>query len=276
MKFTSFPHLIGALLISASTLGADELPILTEKPWEGVWVGYEEREFDYAIGGKEGAAKIYLKVKSKGEMERISLFRALDVHFVLEEEIGGKWQKRSVEKDGFETTQAASVDAEKFELIATHKGGTKIKVVHELDGEEIKISTSIVETESKNPLRAGVEVVIPDLYRIREEIEERELKKKLKGDEIRAVGIDGKKFKFDLHDEVNLGDEKVLAKGAAEFSVESKNLAKKTISLSSEVAKTGKILFDQRKSLHEGFKATWYPAETAAGKPVPQLVIEIE
>lgn len=275
MKFNSFPLLVGAAMISGSALNAEELPILTDQPWVGIWIGYEERDFDFGVGGK-GVGEVYLKQRNKGEMERISLFRTLKVHYILEEEVGGKWQQRTMEEDGFETSQPASEEAEKFEFIASYKGGTKVKVVHELDGKEIKISTSIVETESKNPIRAGVEVVFPDLYRIKEEIEERELKKKMKGDEVRAIGIDGKKFKFDIYEEVNLGDEKVLAKGAAEFSLESQNLANKTIILSSAVPKTGKVFFEQRKSMHEGFNATWYPEKTAEGKPQPQFVIEVK
>lgn len=268
--------LVGAVFALSCPLTADTLPVLTEKPYLGRWVGYEEKDFDFSIAAKNFHGEIFLKQKSRDGMKRITEFRVIKLQYVLEEEVGGKWQRRSVEPDGFETTQAASIEVEKFAVIASYKGGTKVKVTHELDGEEIMVSTEILETESKNKLRAGVEVVFPDLYRLKKDPEERELKKMMKGDEVVAKTSKGKKLKFELYEDVNLESEKALAEGALEFSLESQNLAKKTIVMTSEVAKTGKIFFRQKSTLHQGFGAVWYPESVTDGKPTPRLVIEIE
>lgn len=285
LEKSSFPNLWGmktflaaASIASLAIVGpavSAELPVLPEKPWIGFWIGYEQRDFDFGVGGK-GEGELFLKERGREGVERISLFRSLKVHYIVEEEIGGKWQRRTLEENLFETEQAASAEVEKFEFVAAYKGETKIRVGHFFDGKEIQISTELVSTESKNPIRVGVEVVFPDLYRLNEEISERELKKKMKGDEVRAVRLDGKKFKYDIYEEVSLEDEAVLGKGAIEFSLESQNLAKKTINLSLGAPKTGKFLFSQKKPLHSGFAAIWYPEKVADSKVLPVLVIEVD
>ena len=107
-------------------------------------------------------------------------------------------------------------------------------------------------------------------------MEERELKKKLKGDEVRLKTVAGKKVKFDLYEEINLATEKGLEEGVLEFSLECKNFAEKLIILSSEVEKTGKIFFRQKGVMNEGFTATWYPEEIEEGKPTPKLVFRVK
>lgn len=285
LEKASFPNLRGmktflatfaitSLAIAGSAVSA-ELPVLPEKQWVGFWVGYEQRDFDFGVGGK-GEGELFLKERGREGFERISLFRTLKVHYIVEEEIGGKWQRRTLEEDLFETTQAASAEVEKFEFVAAYKGGTKIQVGHFLDGKMIQISSQLVSTESNNPIRVGVEVVFPDLYRLQGDITERELKKKMKGDEVRAVRLDGKKFKYDIYEEVSLEDEAVLGKGAIEFSLESQSLADKTISLSLGAPKTGKILFSQKTPLHSGFAATWYPEKGVDSKVAPALLIKVD
>lgn len=267
--------LLSASLAVTSSVFSASLPVLPDKPWVGFWIGYEERDFDFGVGGK-GEGELFLKERGREGMERISLFRSLKFHYIVEEEIGGKWQRRTLEEDLFETGQAASAEVEKFDFVAAYKGGTKIRVSHFLDGKEIRIGTVLVSTESKNPIRVGVEVVFPDLYRLQEDISDRDLKKKMKGDEVRALRLDGRKLKFALYEEVSLADDAVLGKGASEFSLESQNLAKKTINLSLGAPKTGKILFEQKKPLHTGFSAIWYPEKAANASEPSVLVIEVK
>lgn len=277
MRLTPVTIFIGAALVLANFVQAqDALPVLTEKPWLGRWIGHEGREFDFSIAAKDFHGEIFMKNRTREGMKRITEFRVVKLAYVLEEKVGGKWQRRTVEPKGFETSQEASTDVEEFEVVASYKGGTKIKVTHEIDGKEILVSTAIVETTSKNPLRVGVEVVFPDLYRWKGDLNKRELKKKMNGDEVIIKTVKGRKAKFDIYEDVNLETEDALQEGAYEFSMESQNLAKKTVMMTSEVAKTGKIFFRQKKTIHEGVGAIWYPEEVPDGKPVPRLVIEID
>ncbi|MGJ8726671.1 MAG: hypothetical protein ACSHYB_19150 [Roseibacillus sp.] len=275
MKAIPTSILAGAVMSFSSFACADRLPVLSEEPWLGFWVGYEEREFDFGISGR-AEGELMLKDRSQGEMKRISDTRSLAINYLVEEKKGESWQKRTLEVGQIESELAASNELEECSFVATYKGGTKAKISHRFDGDEVFITIEMLETESENPIRLGVEVKVPDLYRLETDIDERELKKKLKGDEVALKTLTGKKVKFDLSDKVNLETEKGLEGGVSEFSIECKNLAERTIVMSSVTDKTGKIIFGQKGAMNEGFSATWYPAPTEEGKPEPELVIEVK
>lgn len=273
---TSFAVIAGAILVASPFLRADELPVLSEKPFLGRWIGLEQDEFDFSITANYFEGEIFLKQRTREGIKRINESRSIQLRYLMEEKVGDKWQRRLIVTDGFETAQGASAEVEKFEAIVTFEGGTRVKITHELDEDVIRISSEILEAESENPMRSGVEMIIPNLYRSASELDERELKRALKGDEVVILTTQRKKQKYDLDEEVNLETEKTLAEGAFEFSFESKNLAKKTLQMSSQTEKTGKIFFRQRGALYEGFSAIWYPEAAAAGQAASVLVLEID
>jgi hypothetical protein len=160
---------------------------------------------------------------------------------------------------------------EQVEWTASYQGGTQVKISHIFKGDEIYTRMETIATETKTEVRVGVEVAFPDLYRLQEELTEDELEDKMDDDEIRAERVDGERFKFDLWEKVKLTDEDILAQGAIKYSLETKKLADKTITLSNARNSKGKILFEQSKALHQPLKATWYP-ET----PQSTFVIEID
>ena len=275
MKIFPFTFLAGGLMSLSSVVTADTLPALTEVPWLGFWQGYERREFDFGVNDR-GEGELFLKERVKGDMERITDSRSVKVFYLVEEETGGAWKKRTLEVLELESEQAASDDLKECSFVAPYKGGTKVKINHRFDGDEVFITVEMLEGESQNPVRLGVEVLIPDLYRLATDIDQRELKKKLKGDKVAVETLAGKKMKFDLSDEINLETEKDLVDGVLEFSLDCKNLAEKTISMRSTVEKTGKIVFGQKGPMNEGFTATWYPMAVEEGKPLPELVIKVK
>ncbi len=278
MKLNPTVALVSVVLsFVASTYGEKSLPFLSESPWLGRWIGYEEEGFDFGITSKRFQGEIHAKNRTRDGLKRVNEFQVIKIDYVVEEQVKGKWQKRSFEPKGFITSQAATTEPEQFEVVIAYKGGTKAKVTHILDGNEIKVSTEVIETSSKNPVRAGVKITFPDLYRLKGQIPgERELKKMMQGDEVIVKSTKGKKLKFDIWEEANLQTEEALADGASEFSLESKSLAKKVITMASEKAKTGKIFFNQQKALYAGLDATWFPEPAAKGQPSPALVIEID
>lgn len=258
----------------ATAISAEELPILTEKPFLGAWIGYETRDFDFVIDG-EGKGELFPKKNVDGDNVRASAFHTIEFEYSLQEKVGDRWVNRTLEKDGFETDIEASVEIENVEFIATFKGGTKAKINHIFDGKEILSRISQVSTESKNELRLGIKVGFPDLYRLRNKakMEEDEIEEKMEGDEIRATRIDKKRFKFDVFEKVDLNDEKILGKGALDYSLESKQLGDRKAIISSARGSKGTILFEQGKALdlHVPIAAIWYP-ET----PESTMVFELK
>ncbi|MEM9079688.1 MAG: hypothetical protein AAGC74_03245 [Verrucomicrobiota bacterium] len=253
------------------------MPTLSEKPWLGFWVGHEDKKYDFGIGGG-GVGEVHFKKDSRDGIARISFQYLIKVQYFVEEELKGKWVRRQMVDDGFETEQEASDEVESFEFVSTFTGDTKAKFGHVIGRKDIRMTAALGESPSKNPLRVGIEFTIPNLYRYVkfDEMSEREAKKKLKGDEIRVQWLKGKKAKYDLSDEVNLSDESLAGEGAAAFSLESRQIAGSEFLLSLGKPKTGRIVFKQAKSLHEGLKVIWYPEPELAEKEGTELVLAVK
>ena len=275
MKAMFLPFFAGAVMSFVSFVRADTLPVIAEKPWDGFWVGYEEREFDFGVKGT-GAGEMFLKERVRGGTERITDTRSVVVNYLVEEKRGEAWQKRSLKEDELESELAASLEVKECSFVANYTGGAKMKVNHRFQDDEVFISIELLEGEKETGVRVGIEVEIPDLYRIIGDTDKRDIKRKMRGDKIQLIALDGKKVRYDLSDEINLETEKGLEEGVSEFSLECKNLAERTIVMRSAVEKTGKISFRQKGSLDEGFSVIWYPAAAEEGKAKPELVIQVK
>ena len=201
----------------------------------GMWVGYEQREFDFGVSAK-GVGELFMKERVRGGAERISKYRSLMVNYLVEEKRGEGWQKRSLKDDELESELDATTEAKECTFVANYTGGAKMKIHHRFDKDEIFISIELLEKGSDD-VRVGVEVEIPDLYRIQGDAEARDVKRMMRGDKILVKTMGGQKVKFALADEVNLETEKDLVDGVSEFSLESKNLAERTVLMKSEVEK---------------------------------------
>lgn len=250
---------------------------LDEKQWLGVFVGVEGRSFDVAIRTK-GLTEIYFKKNRK----RISLSLALQVRYVVEEQVGGKWVRRTMTEDSLESDQEPSLEAEKVTMTASFTGETKVEIGHEFDKSEILIAVKVVEKKTKNPVRVGVEVVVPNLYQsIKAEEKERDVKKMIKGYQLRMVRSDGEKIRLAAADlcktDMKLTDKEVLgAKGVKHFSVESDRIAGCEVSLTTEEEDYGTLEPKQTKPLFHGLYVRWWPKEDKIGQEGCRLSIKVK
>ncbi len=266
-----------ATILSTFPLQAATLPELSAKEWMGCWIGHGQNEFDYSVIAKDAKGTLYPKVRGKNGWAQIGLHDKFQIFFILEEQKGGTWTRIGIKEDAFETTQAASSEVAACELVATYDSGSKARIRHRFERRSLVLSTVLEHKATENPTRVGILIMTPEIYRV-EKMKKvptaDELKKLMKDDEIKAVRVDGKSFKFKLHEEVVLSDEKLLAEGATEFSVESKRYGGNPIRFAAAQKGGGKILFKQSKPLYEIFSATWYPAEGKVPAKGSELVIE--
>lgn len=254
--------ILGTLHLDSATL-----PELSDKEWMGSWIGYGENEFDYSVTAKDGKGQFFPKVRKKEGWSHVSVHDKFQIFFILEEEKGGTWTRIGLKEDGFETTQPASSEVEACELVATYDNGSKARIRHRFERKGVVLSTALEHKATENPTRVGILVMMPALYKVEEFKKtptEDEIEKMMKGDGVKAVRVDGKSFKFKLHEEVILSDEKLLGGGATEFSIETKRYGGKPIRFAATQKDGGRILFKQSKRLYQMYSATWYPAE---GKP---------
>ena len=267
---------VAAGLSSTLPLTAGGLPNLKELQRVAFWIVHEQRAFDYSILAQNGQAWLYPKVRKSegyvyaGDWDRFRLI------FVVEELVKGKWTRRMMTEDGFETDQDASIEVKECGFVASFEGGSKARIRHRFERKKIIISTELVHKATENPLRAGVLILMPKIYNVLERQKipsEDEIKKIMKDDEIRAVRVDGKRFKFELHEKVKLSDPDLLRDGAAKFSLETKRYGGKPIIFSSAAEDGGRIQFQQSKRLFHPYRLTWYPAENKKPSQGAELVI---
>lgn len=265
-----------ATLLGVLPLPAATLPELSEKDWMGSWIGYGENEFDYSVIAKDGQGLLLPKIRKKEGWAHVGVHDKFQIFFILEEEKGGTWTRIGIKEDGFETTQPASAKVTACEHVATYDNGSKARIRHRFDRKDIHLSTTLEHKATDNPTRVGILIMIPAIYNVdqyKKMPTEDEIEKMMKGDGVKAVRVDGKSFRFKLHEEVILSDEELLGKGATAFSIETKRYGGKPIEFAAASKDGGKLLFRQSKRLYQMFSTTWYPAEGKPGGKGTELVI---
>ena len=265
-----------ATFLGTLPLPAATLPELSDKEWLGSWIGHGENEFAYSVTAKDAKALLVPKIRKKEGWAPAGVHDKFQIFFILEEEKGGTWTRIGIKEDGFETTQPASSKVEACEMVATYDNGSKARIRHRFDRKGVVLSTSLEHKATENPTRVGILIMMPAIYNVdqyKKMPTEDEIEKMMKGDGVKAVRVDGKSFRFKLHEEVILSDEELLGQGATEFSVETKRYGGKPIRFASASKDGGKLLFKQSKRLYQMFSATWHPAEGKPGGKGTELVI---
>lgn len=256
------------VLVAGSVFGGT-LPSLQDKPWLGCFAGYEDRSFDFALG-TGGESDLFFKEGG----DRVSRFLAFKVRYVLEEKINDRWVRRTMAEDGFETSDKATDDPEKMTFTATYTGDTKVEVVHEFEKGEVLIGIKIVEKKTDNPIRCGVVVTIPDIYRGLEEgeLSKRDLRKKVDA-EVEGETLEGKRLKADLYELPKLGSADYFEGGAKTFTIEAERIAGREVTLSLAEEETGRIDVDQTRPAMHGFSLNWWPDPEKTGA---KLLLEVD
>ena len=279
MKLMKQILFLAAGLSLALPLPAAELPNLKELKWLPFWIVHDQRAFDYSIVAQSGRGWLYPKVRKSEGYVHVGDHDRFQLVFIVEEQVNGKWTRRMMSEEGFETDQDASVDVKECEFVATYEGGSKTRILHHFERGKITVSTELVHKASENPFRAGILILTPKIYNVLERQKvpsEDEIEDIMDDDEIRAVRADGKRFKFKLHEKVTLGDSDLLGDGASEFSLETKRYGGKAIIFSPAADDGGKFLFSQSKRLFHPYRVTWYPAENQKPSQGAELVIQFK
>lgn len=246
-----------ALLFAATiSLASAQLPQMSDATeWLGYFVGWEGRNADFGIGS-DGEAVLL----PKDDRERIG-HKDVDVHYLVEEKIKGRWVRRKFLKEGgLVSDNEKGLDPEKpVVLVTTVTGGTKVEWTHLVDDGEISIMPKLLAKPTANEIRVGVEFALPRLYRFDETPDDRDLRRKVGDDYLKAVRLkDGKRIKVDFDDvEEDLGSEEYLAEGAGEVEVQSKAMREVSLMIKNGKDEAGRIDIQQRGPLYKSFRMTW-------------------
>lgn len=246
------------LLILAASLGpcVAELPQMSDKTeWSGYFVGWESRSSDFGIGA-DGESLLHPKKSGKRAGHK-----DLSIHYLIEEEIKGKWVRRQLLDEGGVTSEnEKGLDPEKpVVLVTTVTGGTKVAWTHVVSRGVVNVMPKLLEKETENKIRVGMEFALPRLYRFNEEPTDRELKKKVGSDYIKAVRLKDKKSVRVKFDEVedDITGEDYLAEGASEIEVKSNGIMGNSFVMELGGEKTGRIDVKTKGPLYNSFRLTW-------------------
>ena len=269
---------VGAVLGIFSWTGAEELPAGLDKPFLGCWLAFSDsRDFEYLIGG-DGDAELFFE-KNR---ERLTVGGcSLKIYYTVGEQVKGKggkprWSYRRIVEDGFEDFEKETGEppmGKPVSFTATFTGGIKVRITH------VEISTKILEKgESKGALRAGVKILVGDLFRHieDEDLEEKETESKLEDTKISVFAAGARRasrIKFEDYDTV-LTEE--CPKGARAFELESDRYGDHEFQLTTANPDFGLLEFVQQKRLIHGFFVNWFPEPTKVDEKDARLVIKVK
>ena len=265
------------LLAFAATLAPcfAELPQMSDKTeWLGYFVGWEGRSLDFGIGA-DGESLLHPKKSGKraGHKE-------IKIHYVVEEEINGKWVRRQFLKEGGLASETEKgLDPKKpVTIVTTVTGDTKVEWTHVVSRGGINVMPKLVEKKTENKIRVGVEFALPRLYRFNEEPDKRELKKKVGADHIRGTRLkDGKKIRIkfdDVEDDVTSAE--FLQDGASEIEVKSNGIMGKKFVVENGAEKSGRIDVKTKGPLYNSFRLTWRADMEKLGEKDTYVTFSVE
>ena len=265
-------------------VGAEELPATLDNPYLGCWLAFaESRDFEFVIGG-DGDSELFFQ---KDRKRLTTGGCTLKIYYAVEERVkakGGKtrWSYRRIVEDGFEDFGKETDEPplrKPIDFTATFTGGIKVRITHVFSKNGLEIATKILEKgESKGPLRAGVRIVVGDLFRHidDEDLEKRETESKLEDTRIAVLPVGARRstrIKFEDYDTV-LTEE--CPEGARAFALESDRYGDHEFQLTTANPDYGLFEFDQKKKLIHGFNVNWFPEPEKVGEKDARLVVKVK
>ena len=185
MKLPLLCTLLLCALAPTSTF-ADPLPGLDKKNWVSYYAGYQGSGFEVGIDAR-GQVVFYFTPRKN---DRINYAWPVEAEIRVERRDKGeeKWVKKKTSLEGFTTTEKIEFGQEKAEFIATATGDVKFKVMFEFDKNGINIQAEMANTPKdaeEADYRLILESAMPTLMATSSKYNERELKDKTRGDEVR-------------------------------------------------------------------------------------------
>lgn len=246
---------------------ADFLPSLQdEEEWKDYFVGFEQRSFDYGLTAS-GEGRFFPKSR-RGK--RVPSSRTVLVNVICEKKQSNGWRNQTRGTSDYETDLEPTLKPTAFELVNHFTGETKVTSKHRFERKAVEMSVSLTEGKQGSEKRAGIRVEIPDLYRLAFESTERDMKSEVRGDELVMINLKGKTVELGLEEDVDLAELDSINEGVRFFSIKSKKLEEKTLTMSIVGEGKGKMIVRRASAtLFDGLVVTFYPDEAG---PVEQWV----
>jgi hypothetical protein len=200
MKLTLiYTLLIGGLTATSSL--ADTLIGLKDKGWASYYAGFLGSGFEVGVDTK-GQVEFYFTPKKKLRMNRAWPIET-QIRIERREKGEDKWVKKTTQLDGFTPMPKVQLDQENIEYQATVTGGVKFKVRIKFDKSGVNIQSEMIgkpEDADKADYRLVLESSMPTLMTGSSKYNEKELKNKTRGDEVRVEFKEAKGQRIRLYE----------------------------------------------------------------------------
>jgi hypothetical protein len=272
MKSNLFRLAAAVTLITASggsSPALADLPSLPDKPWQEYFLVTENRNFIFGLNNWAGGNLI---PAGKGGKE-ISIQYHLPVTFFIEEVLpSGATVTKKIIPESLETKDKATLKPGKATFRGKVTGDASFEAHVEVDRGIVSVGGRLLNpgTLTKNPLRFGVRVTVPDVYRNAKKAGKdgdkdaakdaaKEFEKKVKDDRYSMVWSDGKRVRFDGTDKIEADPKNVNGPGITELKVEIGPYQGKSLEFSA--SENSKIALWTRleQPFSSGFSINWYP-----------------
>jgi hypothetical protein len=194
--------LLGGLTALTTTNSlADTLQGLKDKGWASHFAGYHGSGFEIGVDTR-GQVEFYFTPR-KGERLNIAWPIEADVRIERREKGEENWVRKTTQLNGFTPMEKVELDQEKIEYQATVTGGAQFKVMLEFDKSGVNIQSEMVGTPAdadKADYRLVLETDMPSLMEGSSKYDERELRKKTRGDDVEIEFKKEKEQKIDLYE----------------------------------------------------------------------------
>jgi hypothetical protein len=246
-----------------------QLPNLSEQPWIGYFVGYENARYRFGVSG---VGKLLL-TPMIGRNQPISPFLAVDIQVgILETLPDGKTVMKQIKVDSLESSEKPTDELEKIVLRAKVTGDAAFETTIEQVRGVISIGGRIVDPGTlKNPLKFVVRATFPTIYRntvLTDKRAEKAFLKKIEDDEIALKWTDGSRKKISFDKAVLASTPEFNGPGIAEIEVESAGYRGSTFVFAATEGSSMTLWNSKESQLHEGFSINWFadPEKDKDGK----------
>lgn len=204
---SSLIHCLSLLLcgLSTSLLLAGPLPSLKETGWGSYHAGYQGSGMEIAVD-VEGEIEFYFTPKKKLRMNRAWPIEC-NIRIERREKGKEKWVRKTTQRDGFTSAGDVEFGQDKIAYEATVTGGVKFKVDLQFDRNGVNIQSEMVGTPddaNEADYRLVLETAMPTILSGSSKYDEKELKSKTRGDEVRIEFKKEKEVKVRLYEETDI------------------------------------------------------------------------
>ncbi len=279
--------MVALVSVSGSIRAKADLPSLDDRKWVGCFAALETKLYEFSLT-TQGKGKLEV-IGKKGTPIGHTL--GISIEFLVQETLpDGKVVTKAVRADTLESPQPATLKPENLVIRGKVTGDAEFEAYLTEARGTISVGGKLLSpgTLTKNPLRFGIRVNLPNAYPYENgKSEEKDskadakkaakaLEEKTKNDRLQLKFTDGKARKQSLTEAVDASSAEVNGPGISALSWEVSTFQDKKILLVASENSVMKLTNGTAKPMNTGFAVTWTPDLAKDPDTKARLTIDVK